>query len=417
MGSDALGFGIGNAISAGLDQWNSSLDRKFKQTHEQNQVDEAKRKEALQQMLELVREQGAERRQTLTQQGENTRQLSSQDFQRQQTDAAQKVEKGKFVLKARNDRPLGAPVTRPEMDEETGLGNPSAFYDVKPEHDAVDPDFAGPLPEGETRDAQPERISFKGSQEAGRKQEEQDRKNEATQGTINAGYEKLTQAAEHLRQQGELNASNILLKQAQAELAGAKATGADKPKPLTLSQGGKTARTAIETAGPLTDQVIDMIRKQAPDIDTNPQKYNTVSNKFGNYMKVAKYKMGIYDDTDPRQQLVSLLQPIQAGQYTRSSRSRQMLDLALKHMADPSQTLLTQYQRAKELKGIMPEMLDGIIRAEQPVDPSNPRAGSYFDPARPAAGGGRGGVPGGGAPAAGDVDPSDPLGIRPKKQP
>mgnify|MGYP003394577828 CR=1 FL=1 len=28
----------------------------------------------------------------------------------------------------------------------------------------------------------------------------------------------------------------------------------------------------------------------------------------------------------------------------------------------------------------MPEMLEGLIRAEMPVDPANPLTGSYFDP-------------------------------------
>lgn len=157
---------------------------------------------------------------------------------------------------------------------------------------------------------------------------------------------------------------------------------ASKAGTINLSQGGKSAKAAIEQAAPLTDRVLEMIRQEAPDIETNPQKYNGVMAKGHSLLQVAKYKAGFADDTDPRQQLVSLLQPIQAGQYTRSSRSRQMLELALKHMADPSQTLLTQYQRAKELKAIMPEMLEGIVRAEQPVDPAHPLGGSYFDPAK-----------------------------------
>lgn len=213
-----------------------------------------------------------------------------------------------------------------------------------------------------------------------------ERQSAASNAAIDAKIQGLNQAAERLKMQGDLNAANILLKQAQA------AASEKKAGTINLSQGGKSAKAAIEQAAPLTDRVMEMIRQEAPDIETNPQKYNGVMAKGHSVLQTMKYKAGFADDTDPRQQLVSLLQPIQAGQYTRSSRSRQMLDLALKHMADPSQTLLTQYQRAKELKAIMPEMLEGIVRAEQPVDPSNPLGGSYFDPAKKAA--------------------ADPLGIR-----
>lgn len=207
------------------------------------------------------------------------------------------------------------------------------------------------------------------------------RKSQATQAAIDAKVEALNQAAEHMKMQGDVATANILRAQAEAALANAKAAHTDTPKPITLSAQGKSARAAIEQAAPLTDRVMEMIRKEAPDIETHPEKYNTAMGKLQALGQTLKYKAGYFDETDPRQQLVSLLQPIQAGQYTRSSRSRQMLDLALKHMADPTQTLLTQYQRAKELKGIMPEMLQGIVRAETPVDAANPLGGSYFDPA------------------------------------
>src|ERR1051326_3471890 len=168
---------------------------------------------------------------------------------------------------------------------------------------------------------------------------EQSRKDQATQAAIDAKTEALNQAAEHLRMQGEVNAANILRAKAEAEAATARANATNnKGNTINLSQAGKTAKSAIETAGPLTDQVIAMIKKEAPDIETNPAKYNTPKGKLQSLGQTLKYKAGFYDETDPRQQLVSLLQPIQAGQYTRSSRSRQMLELALKHMADPTQT-------------------------------------------------------------------------------
>jgi len=202
----------------------------------------------------------------------------------------------------------------------------------------------------------------------------------ARMAAIDSKSQGLEQAAQRLDMQGRMTEANILRATAEAEAARARAAASDrKGGTINLSAQGKNAKAAIEQAAPLTDQVLEMIRKEAPDIETNPEKYNTVGSKLSALMQTAKYKMGFHDDTDPRQQLVSLLQPIQAGQYTRSSRSRQMLDLALKHMADPSQTLLTQYQRAKELKSIMPEMLEGIVRAEKPVDPDNPLGGSYFD--------------------------------------
>jgi hypothetical protein len=40
-------------------------------------------------------------------------------------------------------------------------------------------------------------------------------------------------------------------------------------------------------------------------------------------------------------------------------------------MADRHQTLLTQYQRAKEMKTLMPEMAKGVIEGERPIDLTN----------------------------------------------
>lgn len=161
---------------------------------------------------------------------------------------------------------------------------------------------------------------------------------------------------------------------------------AKSAKGVQLSAAGKSSRAAIEQAAPLTDDAMRLMEKEFPGIATNPDKYNTPLDKIRSMGGAAKYFAGFDDPNDPRRQIVSLLQPVQAGQYMRSSRSRQMLDLTLKHMADMGQTPAAQYERLKGLKTIMPEMLEGIVRAEQPVDPSNPLAGSYFDPAKTAGG-------------------------------
>lgn len=152
-----------------------------------------------------------------------------------------------------------------------------------------------------------------------------------------------------------------------------------KDKPTTLSAAGKANRAAIEQAAPLTDDALAMMEKEFPGIAANPEKYNGPVDKIKSLVGSARYWAGFSDDNDPRRQIVSLLQPVQAGQYMRSSRSRQMLDLALKHMGDMTQTPAAQYRRLKELRQIMPEMYDGLMRAESPVDASNPRAGSYFE--------------------------------------
>lgn len=166
--------------------------------------------------------------------------------------------------------------------------------------------------------------------------------------------------------------------------ASAKAT-----KGLTLSQGGKSALRAIEGSGPLTDKALALMEKEFPGIDKNPEQYNTLLDKGSSLLHAGKYALGFSDENDPRQQIVSLLKPIQAGQYTQSSRSYKMVELALQHMADMKQTPARQYEAMKHLRELMPELRQGVIRAEQPVDPANPLGGSYFDPAKPAGTGGQ----------------------------
>ncbi len=151
-----------------------------------------------------------------------------------------------------------------------------------------------------------------------------------------------------------------------------------------LSAQGTSALRAIEGAGPLTDQAIAMMEKEFPGIEKNgpgvPEQYNGVADKAQALYHKGKYYTGFADENDPRLQLVSLLKPIQAGQYTQSSRSYKMVELALEHMADMGQTPARMYESLKNLRGLMPELRQGVIRAEQPVDFDNPLAGSYFDP-------------------------------------
>lgn len=212
--------------------------------------------------------------------------------------------------------------------------------------------------------------------EQDRKGVDQDRKGQATEAAISAKVTQLEQAAEHMRMQGDVNSSRALLAEAKAEAARVKAGQ------LNLSQGGKAALRAIEGSGPLTDQALRMMEQQFPGIDTTPEKYNGVVDKMSSLYHAGKYYTGFADPNDPRQQLVSLLKPIQAGQYTQSSRSYKMVELALEHMGDMTQTPARQYEAMRNLRSLMPELREGVIRAERPVDPNNPLGGSYFDPER-----------------------------------
>jgi len=53
--SDALGFAFGDALTAGLSEWKSSLAHKFQQQQAQAAIDEARRRDAIQQQIALVR--------------------------------------------------------------------------------------------------------------------------------------------------------------------------------------------------------------------------------------------------------------------------------------------------------------------------------------------------------------------------
>lgn len=248
-------------------------------------------------------------------------------------------------------------------------------------------DLKSPLsvPPRQTRGAtQADVVKQQETDLASRKQDELERNNQAN----NDLRQFVADTTDKLRS-GQLDNASAML--AIRERMAAVAEDAQKTKAakgISLSAAGKANRGAIEQAAPLTDQALKMMETEFPDIANHPEKYNTPFDKLSSLYQQGKYGLGFNDENDPRRQIVSLLQPIQAGQYTRSSRSRLMVELALKHMADMSQTPAAQYQRMKELKGIMPEMLEGLIRGEAPVDPEHPLAGSYFDPAKqPAAGG------------------------------
>jgi len=163
-----------------------------------------------------------------------------------------------------------------------------------------------------------------------------------------------------------------------ARQAAAALAAANKPKEFKLSPQGAAVNTSLEQAGPMTDQVLAALREQYPGIDTNPDQYNTLSAKGKALAAQTMYNLGFSSPDEARMAIEKLLQPIQAGQYMRSSRSQQMLQLALSHMGDPGQTPAAQYNRLKTLRGLMPEMKEGLYRAEQKIDPNDPYAGSYF---------------------------------------
>ena len=53
--SDALGFAFGDALTAGLSEWKSSLARKFQERQAQAAVDEARRRDEFSRQIALVR--------------------------------------------------------------------------------------------------------------------------------------------------------------------------------------------------------------------------------------------------------------------------------------------------------------------------------------------------------------------------
>lgn len=162
---------------------------------------------------------------------------------------------------------------------------------------------------------------------------------------------------------------------------------------VKVGEGGKRALRSIDQAVPLMAQVKKMIKDQAPDIETNPDAYNTVGNKASRLWETAKYKAGFSDPSSPRIQLTSLLQPVQSSQYLAGSRNWNMVELAMKHLADPNQTLARQWEAITQLESVMPEMRQAIIDSEAPVHLDNPRGGRN---GTGQAGGGQTGGQGGG---------------------
>lgn len=243
----------------------------------------------------------------------------------------------------------------------------------------------------------PEQKVSLGTEQMREKAATESRMDNSATAAIDAKVKGLEQAAERLKQQGELNAANILLAQARAEAASAQA---DKTKAgantVKVGEGGKRILRSLDQSEPLIDRLIEDIRKSAPDIedpraqpDSNGlrinQKYNTAGNLFSNLAKYAKYKIGMQDESSPTVQITKLLQPINAGQYLAGSRSRQMLELALAHLDDPNLTTAEQYSRLKTLKAMMPQLRKGVLSAELPVTIG--ADGQIVDPGDPAGGG------------------------------
>lgn len=300
--------------------------------------------------------------------------------------------------------PIGADVPASEMSAQTETGVPQGLFKPKPimasappaSIAAPDQSSPSPLPGTIDNSVQPTARMFTrgATQQDVMRQAEQDRKDADTSEKTrhNQEQENLHRSMADITEQvrrGQMNNQEAMLAIRERLASVAEQNASSKAsKGITLSMGGKANRAAIEQAAPLSDDAMKLMEEQFPGIGTNPEKYNTTLDKIKSLGGAAKYFAGFDDPNDPRRQLVSLLQPVQAGQYMRSSRSRQMLELTLKHMADMTQTPAAQYQRLKGLKSVMPEMLEGIVRSEQPVDPANPLAGSYFDPAKQSGGSG-----------------------------
>jgi hypothetical protein len=215
-------------------------------------------------------------------------------------------------------------------------------------------------------------------------------------------YEMLTEKAQQLELAGKSEESKAALRVAQIALASseaqlkaaqtAKATGPEEVKP---SEGTARVLRSVNTAAPLIDQVMGDIKRDHPDIEdaagnVNP-KYNTVNNSLQNNWEYAKYRLGFEDGNSPRIQLMKLLQPVQAGQFLQGSRSYQMVELALTHLADPKQTIARQWEALKQLKAILPEMRTAAIHSQAPVSvdkSGNPVGAEYGNaPAAPAGAG------------------------------
>ncbi len=95
---------------------------------------------------------------------------------------------------------------------------------------------------------------FKGTAQQQSGEVEADRKREMADAAISARIQGLNQAAERLKMQGQMNEANILLAQARAEAANAKAEkdrGANGPSPYAAER----TRRAVESARSLKEQV------------------------------------------------------------------------------------------------------------------------------------------------------------------
>jgi hypothetical protein len=224
----------------------------------------------------------------------------------------------------------------------------------------------------------------------------------ATQAERAARDQQLASAAAEnmdLRRQLGQGMNDLGWARVQAMLAGQDAkTAAAATKTTTLnpSAEGKRKLGSLDQSSQLTDKILNQIRQQYPDIETNPD-YNTVGAKSEAAWTALNRGLG-FAANDPKQdarlQMTDLLKGAEAGQYGRGS-SQQFVQGALQALPDKTQTLKAQYDRLKNLKSLYPELAMGIIHGEQPIDLNDPLKNYSF-----------GGAGGGTTPPAGGVTPA-----------
>jgi len=350
----ATGAGAAKGLKDLLAQY--MLEDRQNELERSNRADEGYRDRALQENMALRR---------LTQEGlQVSREQAAADRDETRRVAEQNATRSVIAM-----RPAGREVSPADYERETGRGIPQDYYD-KEAYGGMTGDDAS-----EPRSV----IKFRGTA--------QEENQAASAASRDAAAEARDRAADALQKQRDVtNAA------AEGRLKLAKDRFEEQQNTVKVGEGGKRSLRSIEQAQPLLKQVKEEIRKAAPDIESNPAKYNTIGNAIERWAKYAKYKMGFLDESSPLIQLTKLLQPIQSAQYLAGSRNWNMVELALAHLADPKQTLARQWEALTQLEQVMPEMREAIVKSESPIHINQPggQGGQQAAPAQPAAPGGGG---------------------------
>lgn len=356
-------------------------------------------------LAETVRSHQAEEglRQQQMQGAEADRGLARQSLDMQREAQRQKMQSDEEnqlrerLLQREDRRVPGSPVDFPEYQQVRQLGVlPMSSYQVSNGDPLPNGDSGPPLPKIAFTGTQPQLMAQQGhadtvaNQQAMREQaamshedtvtnQQAIREQAATSHADAVAAQKATLAATEAQRgtTNEIARGNLSVRQQQ--LADAEARRKESQGEVKVGEKGKADLTSLQNAQDISARLLANIRAQHPDIeDPNAvpdmmgnkinQKYNTVGNKIGNLVDIAKYWGGIYNDqSSPMIQLESLLTPVQAGRYMGGSRNQKMLDLVVKHMANPGQTLGEQYSRLKTLQDLTPAMRQAIVDAARPV--------------------------------------------------